>query len=98
MYPHVTQVPEMNHNSPAFNPLTPSRVAYDYETLHTLRSSKDHDNVADMNVFVYTCLIPCGKFGPPYLGKATYSSRKSSATQTYKYMLGLFVFPKSTEL
>ena len=31
-------------------------------------------------------------FGPPYLGKATYSSRKSSATQPYKCMLGLFVF------
>lgn len=25
-------------------------------------------------------IIPCGKFGPPYLGIATYSSCKSSAT------------------
>ena len=51
------------------------------------------------NVFIYTLLIPFGKFGPPYLSKATLSSRKSSADPVgYKCMLGLFVFSLSTEL
>ena len=36
-------------------------------------------------------IIPFGKFGPPYLGQAT-ASRKSSATLSYKCVLGLFVF------
>ena len=36
--------------------------------------------------------IPFGKFGSPYLGKTT-TARKSSATQFYKCMLGLLVFP-----
>ena len=36
------------------------------------------------------CIIPFGKFGPPYLGKAAAAAR---ATQSYKCMLGLVVFP-----
>ena len=41
--------------------------------------------------FCCTLLIPRGKFGPPYLGK-TAAATKSSATQSYKCMLDLFVF------
>ena len=48
-------------------------------------------------VFIFLIIIfihfitPLGKFRPPYLGD--YSSHKSSATQSFKCMLGLFVFP-----
>ena len=35
-------------------------------------------------------MIPFGKFGPPYLGKTTAASSKSSATQSYNCMLGVF--------
>ena len=41
---------------------------------------------------LYTVLIPCWTFGPPYLGKAT-AAAKASATQFYEFLLGLFVFP-----
>ena len=30
---------------------------------------------------------------PPYLGKATADATVAQATQSYKWMLGLFVFP-----
>ena len=37
--------------------------------------------------FLIHFIIPFGEFGPPYPGKAT------AATQSYKCMLGLFMFP-----
>ena len=37
-------------------------------------------------------IIPFRKFRPPYLDKYGCRSRKSSATQTYKCMLVVFVF------
>ena len=43
--------------------------------------------IAQLRDFFYTLLIPCRKFGPPYLGKATAAAR--AAIQ----VLGLFVFP-----
>ena len=52
-------------------------------------------------IYLIHFIIPFGKFGPPYLVVVRlyhYNSCKSSATQSYKCMLGLFVFPSSTAL
>ena len=42
--------------------------------------------------FIIHFIIHFGKFGPPYLGKTTAAAR-AALTQSYKCMLGLFVFP-----
>ena len=42
-------------------------------------------------LFIIHLIISFGKFEPPYLGN-DYSSRKSSAIQSYKFMRCLFVF------
>ena len=53
-----------------------------------------------LSFYLIHFIIPFRKFGLPYLAKEGYGSRKSSATQSYKYkcMLGLFLFPSSTKL
>ena len=54
--------------------------------------AKNVSTIVILYLFIYF-IISVGKFIMPYLGKATAAARAARATQSYEYMLGLFVFP-----
>ena len=64
--------------------------------VHATRSAiltllQRHSGVTQLKLkYLHFTMIPFGKFGPPYLGKATATARAALPMQSYKCTLGLF--------
>ena len=65
-----------------------------YLTDHTptVRTSHRVYCISFLKLYFMHFVIPFGKVGSPYLGKAAAAAR-AALTQSYKCMLGVFVFP-----
>ena len=65
----------------------------DREKKHTQKKKTAEKGIHVYQVFFFTTLlIPCGKFGSPYLGKATAAAR--AAVPISNNACSIFVFPK----